>query len=124
MDKVVSSVDFYWTRRGDLNAGLGHVARVQCTQFTVEGTATLRLRDVKTLRIWRRRGGGLVPTRNLTSVTCMECNQKLNREHWPGCSGKGQLIQAGVVNVYKPVEDRKLLSIELAAWNKRGEILI
>ena len=31
VNKVVSSVDFYWTGRGDLNAGFGLVARVQRT---------------------------------------------------------------------------------------------
>lgn len=36
VDKVVSSVGFYWTGRGDLNAGFGHVARVHCTWQTIE----------------------------------------------------------------------------------------
>ena len=36
VDKFVSSVDFYLTGRGDLNAGFVLVAGVQCTVFTIE----------------------------------------------------------------------------------------
>ena len=54
----------------------------------------------------------------------MEYNQELNKAQWPGCSCKGMLLQAGVVSVCKPVEERMLSLIEVAAWNKRGEILI
>jgi hypothetical protein len=42
----------------------------------------------------------------------MEYNQEFNKAHWPGCSGKDRFIQAGVVNVCKPVEERKLSLIK------------
>jgi hypothetical protein len=82
------------------------------------GNVTLHLRGVKIS------GGGCIPTRILTSVTCKEYNQELSTAHWPGCAGKGRLIQAGIVNVCKPVEERMLLLMEVVVWNESGEILI
>jgi hypothetical protein len=54
----------------------------------------------------------------------MEYNQELSTAHWPGSSGKGRLIQAGVVNGCKPVDERNFSLLEDAACNKSGEVLV